>query len=190
MRYLLKILTSRFHLRRAVRVLRAGGLIAYPTEGVFGLGCDPSNPGAIADLLALKHRSPNKGFILIAEAVEQLVGWVTIPPSLTARLNDCWPGPVTWILPTGHKVPTLLRGGHDGLAVRVTAHPVAAALCHEFGGPLVSTSANLGGRRPARSALALHKAFRHDPVLRVPGKLGDSPGPTPIYHGLTGARLR
>lgn len=175
----------------AARVLHGRGVIAYPTEAVYGLGCDPLDGEAVAHLLALKRRSPAKGLILIAADRAQLAPYLLpLSAELEARLDASWPGPVTWLLPARPEVPAWLRGAHDTLAVRVTAHPEAAALCRAFGGALVSTSANLAGRPPARSALAVRRSFRNTLDYILPGALGGASGPTEIRDGRSGRIVR
>ncbi|HEY0719815.1 MAG TPA: Sua5/YciO/YrdC/YwlC family protein, partial [Gammaproteobacteria bacterium] len=145
-----------WQLREAVRVLHDGGLIAYPTEAVYGLGCDPLNADAVLRLLELKQRPWQKGLILIAAEQTQLEPYLLpLDSAMLARVAPTWPGPYTWLLPARDETPWWLRGEHDTLAVRVTAHPVAAALCRAFGGPIISTSANLAGKAPATSPLAV-----------------------------------
>lgn len=183
---------SPFRLRLIARHLHRGGLIAYPTEGVYGLGCDPLNARAVSRLLALKGRSGTKGLILIAARYAQVEPLLApMDATLQTRMQATWPGPHTWIVPAADFVPLWLRGAHQSLAVRVTAHPVAAALCQAFGGPLVSTSANRSGRPPARTAMQLRKLCRQQPdLLCVPGALGGLRKPTAIHDALTGERLR
>jgi L-threonylcarbamoyladenylate synthase len=182
---------SAFRLARAACHLRRGGIAAYPTEGVYGLGCDPLNQDAVERLLALKGRPAAKGFILIAADFGQVRDFLLLSgPQAQDRLLAAWPGPVTFVVPAQPWVPAWLRGASSNLAVRVTAHPLASALCRAFGGPLVSTSANQTGRRPARTALSIRKHFPADAALLVPGRLGGAKGPTPIYDAVSGARLR
>lgn len=140
-------------LEQATAALRRGEIVAYPTEAVWGLGCDPFDAAAVQRLLALKQRPQAKGVILIAAGIEQLLPWIDLaglPDARRVELLASWPGPHTWTVPCRESVPDWLRGEHDSLAVRVTAHPLAAALCRAFDGPLVSTSANLAGAPPAR----------------------------------------
>ncbi len=180
-----------FKLREAARALRNGGLVAYPTEAVYGLGCDPLNPAAVLRLLALKRRPLEKGLILIAADFAQLLPFIgVLPDALEKKVRATWPGPVTWLLPVDDAVPRWLRGGHDSLAVRVTAHPAAAALCRAFGGALVSTSANIGGQAPARSPLAVQRIFGRqlDGILHAP--LGGRDRPTAIRDGRSGRLVR
>lgn len=178
-------------LRIAARVVRAGGLIAYPTEAVYGLGCDPHDESAVKRLLALKQRSVCKGLILIAADFAQLEPFLQpLAPLDRARLDATWPGPHTWLIPARSTVPRWLRGRHDTLAVRVTAHPLAAALCRACGQPLVSTSANLSGRPPARTALAVRRQFGRSLDVLLTGPLGTATKPTPIRELRTGRVVR
>ncbi len=182
---------SLWRLRAARRVLRTGGVIAYPTEAVYGLGCNPADPVAVTRLLTLKRRPPNKGFILIAACSDQLAPYVLPwPPTLRARLEATWPGPVTWVVPARAECPHWLTGARDTLAVRITAHPLAAALCRSFGGALISTSANVAGRPPAKTPLAVRRAFGGAVDVVLSGATGKSPRPTPIYDARNGQPLR
>jgi len=180
-----------WHIKRAAAILHRGGIVAYPTEGVWGLGCDPDNSEAVLRLLALKQRSWQKGLILIAASFEQLAPYITVPsPTVLKRLRGTWPGPVTWLLPAQDSTPPWLRGTHRSLAVRVTAHPRAAALCRRFGGALVSTSANLAGRPAAHRRLQVLRRFGDEVDYIVPGATGGLMRPTEIRDGLSGAVVR
>jgi L-threonylcarbamoyladenylate synthase len=160
-----------FRLREAARLLRNGGVIAYPTEAVYGLGCDPLNRDAVGRILAIKQRPMAKGMILIASEFAQLTPFVLPPsPDIQGKLDRTWPGPVTWLLPSRPETPAWLRGSHATIAVRITDHPLARALCDAFGGAIVSTSANASGRPPARTALQAR--------LRCPGVDHVVTGPT------------
>jgi L-threonylcarbamoyladenylate synthase len=180
-----------WRLREAARVLGAGGLVAYPTEAVFGVGCDPWNPGALGRLLALKRRPEAKGLILIAADLRQLEVLVQTGGADWAAACATWPGFVTWVLRAAPSAPPWLGVGRPRtLAVRVTAHPVAAGLCRAFGSALVSTSANLSGRPPARTVLAVRRAFPRGLDLIVHGPLGGEARPSPIRDGETGRVVR
>jgi L-threonylcarbamoyladenylate synthase len=187
-----KLLISKFRLRLAARHLQQGGLIAYPTEGVYGLGCDPFNPDAFSRLLELKHRQATKGVILISADFEQIRPLLRLSDfAIQVKMLMTWPGPVTWVAPATDRVPSWLRGQHTSIAVRVTAHPLAAALCRTFGGPIVSTSANISGRPPARSILGVRKYFAGSKELFfIAGRIGQLRQPTPIYDARNGIRLR
>jgi L-threonylcarbamoyladenylate synthase len=180
-----------WQVREAARRLRAGGVVAYPTEGVWGLGCDPGDAKAVDRVIALKGRPRNMGLIVLAADLDQVADWVELPGgAMGARLRASWPGFVTWVLPARPRVPARLTGGRGTLAVRVSAHPLAAALSREAGMPLVSTSANPHGRPPARSALDVRRYFGNALDAVVHGPLGGAAGPSPIYDARTGACLR
>lgn len=183
--------TPTFRLELVVRALRRGGVVAYPTEGVWGLGCDPWDAAAVRALLALKGRPERKGLILVAGDVEQLRPLLrALPAGRIAEVLASWPGPRTWVVPAPPEVPALIRGDSTGIALRVSAHPVVRALCLAFGGPIVSTSANPSGRPAARSALAVRGYFRDRLDAVLPGALGGQRGPSEIRDALSGRILR
>ena len=176
-------------LLRATDILLRGGVIAYPTEGVFGLGCLPDDQSAIQRLLDIKQRDAAKGLILIAANASQLQGWINLPES--AALPDPDPAhPVTWIVPPGPRVTPLLRGEHPNLAVRITTNPTAAALCLAADSPLVSTSANLSGRPTARNRYILQRQLGSVVDYVVPGDCGPASGPSEIRDFKSGNVLR
>jgi len=168
-----------------------GGIIAYPTEAVYGLGCDPTCAPAITRLLALKRRSWRKGLILIAANYQQVEPYLEpLPLDLQQQIFATWPGAVTWLLPARTWVPRWLRGDSSQLAVRITAHPQAAALCRGWGGPLVSTSANRSGRPAAKTALQVRRSFGNTVDYIVPGAVGDRDRPSEIRDALTQKIIR
>ncbi|WP_027858523.1 L-threonylcarbamoyladenylate synthase [Marinobacterium jannaschii] len=168
--------------RQAVQAMREGGVIAYPTEAVWGLGCDPFNHQAVERLLALKSRPVEKGVILIAAELQQVEFLLAaLSDDDRKRVTADWPGPVTWVLPDPQKqIPDWIKGQHSGVAVRVSAHTKVQELCLAFGGPLVSTSANPAGEEPARSQSQVDSYFNGRLDAVVPGKLGDLAQPTQI----------
>lgn len=176
-------------LRIAGRILREGGVVAYPTEGVFGLGCRPDDADAVACILEIKGRDAAQGLLLIAADRAQLEGWADLPPG-TPDLRCPDDAPVTWVVPATDAVPPWIRGRHAGLAVRVTSHPVARALCEAAGLPLVSTSANRAGQPPARNALVLRRRFGSLVDFVVPGHCGRARGPSEIRDLESGKTIR
>jgi L-threonylcarbamoyladenylate synthase len=182
---------SPWHLRSATRILRAGGVIAYPTEAIYGLGCDPLNADAVLRLLALKQRPWQKGLILIAANLEQLTPFLaTLTPDLEAKLYETWPGPVTWLLPASESAPPWITGEHDSIAVRVTNHPLVADLCRHFDSAIVSTSANRAGQHPAKNALRVRSYFGTSLDYILHGPLGGYDRPSEIRDGKTGNVIR
>ena len=182
--------TPHWPLRNARRAVWSGGVIAYPTEAVFGLGCDPLNAGAVAKLLAIKRRDDAKGFILIAVDFSQLEPYIDVSGKIRDQLLETWPGPITWVVPAAPGVPDWLTGGRATLAVRVTAHPVAQALCAATGFALTSTSANLSSHPPLRSSLAVRNLLRDQLDYIMPGDVGSQRRPTEIRAALSGKILR
>jgi L-threonylcarbamoyladenylate synthase len=175
----------------AAAAVRAGGIVAYPTEGVWGLGCDPRNRAAVERILELKGRPRDKGLILLAASEEQLAPFAApFAPAVAARVRPTWPGPVTWIVAAGNDCPEWLTGGRRTLAVRVTPHPVAAELARTAGTALVSTSANVSGGAPARSAVEVRRLFGKALDAVVEGELGGLAGPTEIRDAASGRVLR
>lgn len=176
-------------MRHAARVLRRGGVIAYPTEGVFGLGCLPDDHAAVSRILAIKQRDPAMGLILIVSRPEQLAGFVDMAAD-ELHLESADDRPVTWIVPASDEVPPWIRGDHAGVAVRLTTHPVAKALCEAADSPLVSTSANVSGRPPVRSPFVLRRQFGALVDYVVPGRCGPAQGASEIRDLATGKVLR
>ena len=178
-------------LNYSVKALRSGGVIAYPAESCFGLGCDPSNTTAIRKLLQLKNRKREKGLILIASNTKQLEPWVNLRASPRyAEIIASWPGPHTWILPGSVPLNRWLVGIHSGLAVRVTAHPVAAKLCELFGGPIVSSSANIHSRPALKTAQQVQKCYASRVQGLVYGRIGNMGFPSEIRDGMSGKVVR
>ena len=173
--------------------LRAGGVIAYPTEAVYGLGCDPWNRAAVERLFSLKGRPPTQGVLLICADFDQAARFIDLPgtpDSAITLARETWPGPHTWIFPRAADVPEWITGGHAGIALRVTAHAPAAELCRRFGGALVSTSANRHGEPPARSAAEVQAAFGSALEAILDAPLGGLERPTPIRDAISGESVR
>jgi len=175
----------------AVEKLRAGHVIAYPTEAVYGLGCDPANESAVRNLLVLKGRHESAGLILIASEFAQLKPWVSdVSEKLIARAMHCWPGPVTWLFPRAAGVPDYVAGRHDTIAVRITAHEPSRVLCEAFGSALISTSANHTTGKPARSADEVAGYFGSNIAGILAGALGRGEAPSEIRDLASGNVIR
>jgi L-threonylcarbamoyladenylate synthase len=176
----------------AAEIISRGGVIAYPTEAVYGLGCDPFNPEAIARLLHIKNRSADKGLILIAAEWKQVEYLIKpINPKLLARILATWPGPTTWIFPADEQVvPSWVRGKNTSIAIRVIDHPEASALCHAFNGPIISTSANLEGFPPIRDRRTLEMTFAENIDFILPGSVGNRINPSEIRDAISGEIIR
>lgn len=183
---------SDWQLHCARRTVLGGGVIAYPTEAVWGLGCDPWDQDAVMRLLELKQRPVAKGVILVASSVEQVRFLLDpLPESLRREAERHWPGPVTCLLPDVHgQIPEWVRGRHGSIAVRVSDHPVVRALCEATGMPLVSTSCNPAGRQPARYIWQVRRYFADRVDWIVPGALGGNRKPSRIIDIVSGQQLR
>ncbi|MCF2947176.1 Sua5/YciO/YrdC/YwlC family protein [Paraglaciecola aquimarina] len=170
----------------------AGEIFAYPTEAVYGLGCDPDQEQAVLKLLALKKRPIEKGLILIAKTYSQLLPYIddaAIPMFKRTEIFSSWPGPNTWLLPASKKAPKWITGGSDLIAVRVTSHPLVQELCECFNKPIVSTSANITGQPAATTVQQIEQQFAQQ-VIIVAGELGNRRKPSCIRNGLTGQTIR
>ena len=174
-------------LEHAAHVIRGGGVVAYATEYCFGLGCDPFNDRAVTRLLRIKRRPADKGLIVLAADLGQLAPFVDdVPPAVA----QSWPGPHTWLLTPRAGVPHSITGAHPRVALRVTAHRQAAALCARAGMAIVSTSANRAGERPARSFRDTARRLGKDVDYVLPGRVGTLTAPTPIRDAHTGELVR
>ncbi len=182
---------SQWHINRAVQQLNRGGVIAYPTEAVFGLGCDPFDPQAVYRLLNIKQRPVSKGLILVAADWSQLdFLFPTLPAEQLSELRSTWPAAVTFTIPCHPEVPHWLRGDFSSLAVRVSAQPTVRKLCEAFGGAIVSTSANLAGREALRTSASVGRRLGGQIDYLVPGCTNPNAQPSEIRDLATGRVLR
>lgn len=173
----------------ARELLNNGRVIAYPTEAVYGLGCSPYNLHAVEKILALKQRAKSKGLILLIADWAQLTSLIApVSDRLLDSVRATWPGPVTWVFPKSSSVSDWISGEHDGIAIRMSAHPIAHQLC--VNEPVVSTSANITGLSPAKNIPELELQFPQGIDAVLAGELGGLSRPSAIYDVLTGARLR
>ncbi|TLX56364.1 tRNA threonylcarbamoyladenosine biosynthesis protein RimN [Stutzerimonas nosocomialis] len=181
---------SSWRVKQAARVVWAGGVIAYPTEAVWGLGCDPWDSDAVHRLLALKERPVDKGLILIADNHHQFDFLLEdLPDAWLDKLSSTWPGPNTWLVPHQNRLPQWITGQHDTVALRVTDHPLIGELC-ALTGPLVSTSANPAGRPAARSRLRVEQYFPRELDAVLNGPLGGRRHPSTIRDLRSGEVIR
>jgi L-threonylcarbamoyladenylate synthase len=173
--------------------LKSGGVIAYPTESVFGLGCDPNNRQAVKRILHIKGRPQHKGLILVADCFSRLKTFVApISASQIRTMQQSWGNPKkphTWIVPAAKHCPKWLTGRHKSIAIRVTSHPYTAKLCKDTGMPLVSTSANQSGHQAAKTVKQCRRLFEHQ-VQVLAGKTAGAKKPSTIQDLLTGKILR
>tara|TARA_R110000782_G_scaffold250847_1_gene338259 strand:- start:489 stop:1043 length:555 start_codon:yes stop_codon:yes gene_type:complete len=178
------------HLKQAIITFNNGGVIAYPTEAVFGLGCMPLLQDSVYRILQLKLRPVEKGLILVASSIDQLEDYVHFDNlSMIDHIRDSWPGPVTWLIPAKKTTPRWLTGSHKTLAVRVSSHPVIQALCRELG-PIVSTSANPAGSIPAVSTEEVRSYFGDELDYVIPTDIKNNLSPTEIRDAQNGNIIR
>jgi L-threonylcarbamoyladenylate synthase len=182
-------------IRIGASVINAGGIVAYPTEAVWGLGCDPFNPRAVDRLLQIKQRPLHKGVILLASDFAQVEDLLMhLSSGQIATLKNTWPGPVTWLIPNTapikKRIPEWICGQYPAFALRVTNHPIASALAKAVGHPIVSTSCNPSSQSPAKNVYEVHKYFPTQLDAIVPGNLGGNKNPSEIRDLLTGKIVR
>jgi L-threonylcarbamoyladenylate synthase len=183
-------MVNSWRVQQAAREVRAGAVIAYPTEAVWGLGCDPWNEYAVDRLLAIKNRSVSKGLILVADNIRQFdFLFEDFPQDWIDRMASTWPGPNTWLVPHQNLLPEWVTGVHDTVALRVSDHPQVRDLC-SLVGPLISTSANPQGRPPARTRLRIEQYFRGQVDLVLGGSLGGRKNPSVIRDLASGDVIR
>lgn len=177
----------------AVEAYSQGGIIAYPTEAVFGLGCDPDNLLAIEKLLRIKSRSPEKGLILLAANYSQLLPYIDdskIPQDKRFSILSRWPNGITQLLPKSSNTHQLLTGKFPTIAVRLTSQPDVVALCNKVNKPIVSTSANLSGEQPARTWQEVEETLSVEIDFIIKGNTLGYTQPSRIIDALTGETIR
>jgi L-threonylcarbamoyladenylate synthase len=181
----------RWPIYQASKILKASGVIAYPTETVWGLGCDPFNLASLERILHIKKRDAHKGLILVAANIEQFDFLLhDVDPVLIEKLKASWPGAVTWLVPHNNRVPHLVHGQFDTVAIRVSSHPLVQQLCTEFGGPIVSTSANFSGKPTVKSAVQAQCVLGQYLDFILLGPVGLANAPSRIIDMQSGRVIR
>jgi len=161
---------SQAELEAAVEALRDGELVAFPTETVYGLGANASNPAAVQKVFALKGRPPNHPVIVHIDDQKYLRRWARDVPPAAQKLADAfWPGPLTLVLPRAEGVLDVVTGGQDTVAVRIPSHPMAQQLLTAFGGGIAAPSANRYGRLSATRAEHVRDEFGDDVKVVLDG---------------------
>ncbi len=184
------MMVSSWRVQQAARDVKAGAVIAYPTEAVWGLGCNPWDEEAVYRLLAIKARPVEKGLILVADNIRQFdFLFEDFPEAWIDRMASTWPGPNTWLVPHQGLLPEWITGKHNSVAVRVSDHPLVRELC-SLVGPIVSTSANPAGRPPAMTRLRIEQYFRGEVDVVLTGALGGRKSPSVIRDLVTGEVIR
>jgi len=182
---------SYWTIRQAASAVLAGGVIAYPTEAVYGLGCNPYSAQAVLHLLQIKRRDISQGLILIGRSLDDFVDFIIQPDEQTRiKLEATWPGPVTWLLPASDTCPVWLRGRHASIAVRVTDHAQSRSLCDQIDSAIVSTSANRTGHRALTTALQVRQVLGEELDYILAGPTGGYEQPSQIRDAVTGTIIR
>ncbi len=183
--------SKQVNIQRAAQLLHLGGVIAYPTEAVWGLGVDPFNALAVERLLFLKQRSVDKGLIVVAANIEQLAPYLMgITTEQRRQLEKTWPGPITWLVPNERSFPPWICGQYDKVALRVSNHKLVRGLCLAFGGPIVSTSANPQGKQSPRFGWQVRRYFKQQIDLYTPGHVGGRKQASTIRDLVSGQLIR
>lgn len=182
---------SSAQLQQAAELILSGGVIAYPTEAVFGLGCNPDDEQAVNRILKIKQRSYRQGVILIADKFERFKRYLEpVDQETELKIQSRWPGPVTWLLPASKDCPSWVRGDHEKLAVRVSSHPECQQLSALTAMPLVSTSANRHGEEPGRTADEVNNALGDEVDMVLDAATLGYDQPSEIWDAVSGERLR
>lgn len=181
-------------IEQAVKVLQQGSVIAYPTEAVYGLGCDPKNLSAVKKILELKKRKKEKGLILIAANFEQLKPYLkSLDENTEKKILASWSSAekaITWLVPVKEDVSEYLKGQFDTLAVRVSKHPIVKELCEKFGGAIISTSANISNQEAARTAEQVKQIFENKIDFILEGETDMNAQPSEIRNAITNETIR
>ena len=168
-----------------------GGVIAYPTEAVYGLGCNPYDAGAVMHLLQIKHRDVSQGLILLGRSLDDFADFIVVPDKvLRNRLTSKQTEPTTWLMPASDYCPIWIRGKHDTVAIRVTDHKQCLSLCNTMNSAIVSTSANRIGHAPLRSALKVRQEFNDELDYLLVGSTGGRKQPSRIIDAVSGKIVR
>ena len=174
----------------AIDYLRKGKIIGYPTEGVYGLGCDPWNEDSVSRINRIKKRGAGKVYLLVASNINQLTELVDTD-NIAKEVLESWPGHTTWLIPAKKNTPKWLVDKDSGLiAIRVSKHPTIVELCNHFKNPIISTSANISGDENVLSKTTFIHTFSQTVDYFVEGNLGNSDKPSIIRNMITGEKLR
>ena len=182
---------SQWTIRMAASAMLKGGVIAYPTEAVYGLGCNPYDAGAVMHLLQIKHRDVSQGLILLGRSLDDFADFIVVPDKvLRNRLTSKQTEPTTWLMPASDYCPIWIRGKHDTVAIRVTDHKQCLSLCNTMNSAIVSTSANRAGHAALRSALKVRQEFNGELDYLLVGSTGGRKQPSRIIDAVSGNIVR
>ncbi len=158
-------MASDFSIRHAAHIIKNGGIIAYPTDTIYGLGCDPYNIDAVEQLNIIKRRPSNKQFILLAGHVNQVKDLLLIDQNDQIKITKNTE-PTSWVVNASPTAPEWLTDDNNALTIRISKNDTVRKLCEALGHAIISTSANLSGKRPAENTFYLHKLF-HSTIDKI-----------------------
>jgi len=181
-----------YRIKKAVNTVKLGGIIIYPTEAVFGIGCDPNNIDALKKVIDIKSRDSQKGLIIVASKFEQILDYIKpLPKDIEDRLKTNWPAQTTYIFPASDILSDYLIGGNNRtVAIRVSQNKYIKKLCDLLGHPLVSTSANISGMESITSYKQAKREFQNKVDYILPGKVDINLKPSKIVDIFTSRVLR
>ncbi len=175
----------------AASIIRQGGVVAYPTESCYGLGCDLGNSWAVRRILHIKRRNKEQGLIVVADHLARVMRYVEfIPVATRQEILASWPGPHTWLLPARKSVSNWIVGNHASIAIRISRHHGVRMLCRSAGMAIISTSANRARRKALRTAESVHLELGGDVDCIVEGEIGADTTPSVIRDAISGAIIR
>lgn len=183
-------MTSQFAIRLAAHHIRNNGIIIYPTETVYGLGCDPNSYEAVNKLTRLKQREKHSGFLLIAGNIDQLVNYITAPNQQEISRIDSTEEATSWVTTASKNTPSWLVSPDGTIGFRITKHIVTRALCDQLSHPIISTSANIKGGRPVSNTLQCHQLFAEEIDYLLTSSITRNERPSVIKRLSTGQQLR
>lgn len=184
-----KQMQSKFPALKAARIIQNNGVIAYPTESVYGLGCDPLSEQAVFRILQLKRRPVEKGLIIIASSFEQLEPFIIISEKDKQKITG-YDSPMTWLVTKSDHTPHWISGKHKKVAVRICQHPFVIDLCNKLKHPIVSTSANPTAKKPANTLMQARQYFSNQVDMYINGNTGKLKTSTPITDLETNTLIR
>ncbi|MEE3003380.1 MAG: L-threonylcarbamoyladenylate synthase [Pseudomonadota bacterium] len=182
---------EKIEIEKAILALQREQVIAYPTESMYGLGCDIYSQDALLRIIKLKKRDASKGLIVVAANWQQVENLTEkLPESDYREIFNTWPGATTWVFPAKSEVPQLVTGSKKTIAIRISSNPFVQELCKGFKGPIISTSANIQGHPPAISMQETFAVFGNKIDCYVPGKIGENKKASKIIDAQTKIVLR
>ena len=181
---------SAWRLNRFARAAARGAVFAYPTDTIWGFGCHPLIEASVLRILDIKQRPAGKGLILLSSRLEYCAAYIDLDADAMQPIADPVSRPTTWLVPASPFCPPWLHGKHPTIAIRITDHPLARALCDRLEAPLVSTSANRSGHANARNALLVRRQFADQLDFIATGFAEGTGRPSEIKSLLTGEITR